>query len=173
MIAEGDSIAALRYGSSEDASGSGVIVERGIGLTDIGLIDQHFTRRHRLGRLLMACVEQRQQLGFGIGEGSGLRLYGNGELEAIGAEGVVVLAIDPAAVRLAPGNPDPSGIQISVLPPGERFAVGALAQGSLPSVAGRHLLEEALTAFADDYRAAASASGLAFDAERWQSTLSA
>lgn len=173
MIAEGDSVAALRYGSSEDASGSGVIVERGIGLTDIGLIDQHFNRRHRLGRLLMACVEQRQQFGFGIGEGSGLRLFGDGDIEAIGNEGVVLVAIDPAAVRLAPGNPDPSGIQISVLPPGERFTIRSLDRSPLPSVAGQRLLDEALRALEDDYRAAASSHGLPFDPARWQSTLSA
>jgi cyanophycinase len=59
MIAEGDSVDALRFGSDEDASTAGVVVERGIGLTRLGLIDQNFLRRRRLGRLLIACVEQR------------------------------------------------------------------------------------------------------------------
>jgi cyanophycinase len=101
MIAEGDSVDALRFGSDEDASTSGVVVERGIGLTRLGLIDQNFVRRRRLGRLLIACVEQRQRFGFGLCEGSGMIVHGNDrEIEAIGAPGVVI-----AETRPRPGAP--------------------------------------------------------------------
>jgi hypothetical protein len=173
MIAEGDSVAALRYGSSEDASGSGVIVERGIGLTDIGLIDQHFTQRHRLGRLLMACVEQEQRLGFGIGEGSGLKLYGNGDLEAIGDAGVVMVTLDFARVTLAPGNPDPSGIRIQLLAPGQRRPIRDITNTHQDCVDGRRLLNDAIESLEKDFREASAAGAARFDIEDWQATISA
>ena len=68
MIAEGDSESALRYGGSEDAGCSGVVIEQGIGLTSFGLIDQNFLSRHRLGRLLVACASQHCSYGFGLCE---------------------------------------------------------------------------------------------------------
>ncbi|MEE4204111.1 MAG: cyanophycinase [Halieaceae bacterium] len=173
MIAEGDSVAALRYGSSEDASGSGGIVERGIGLTDIGLIDQHFTQRHRLGRLLMACVEQKQRMGFGIGEGSGLKLYGNGDLEAIGDAGVVMVTLDFARVTLAPGNPDPSGIRIHLLTPGQRLPISDIASTHQHCVDGRRLLNEAIDSLEKDFREASAAGAARFDIKDWQATISA
>ncbi|MEO1080401.1 MAG: cyanophycinase [Pseudomonadota bacterium] len=172
MIAEGDSVAALRYGSSEDASGSGAIIEPGIGLSRLGLIDQHFVRRHRLGRLLIACCAQGQRFGFGLCEGSGMIIHGGDrEIEAIGRTGVVIAHLDLGRVRMAPGAPDPSGISLSILEPGRRVAIDDIADAASDrSSIGTGLLESALQDMERDYERALGDSA-PFDAGRWQQTI--
>lgn len=173
MIAEGDSVAALRYGSSEDASGSGAIVEPGIGLSRLGLIDQHFVRRSRLGRLLIACAEQHQRFGFGLCEGSGMIVHGGDrEIEAVGQSGVVVAELDLNSVRLAPGRPDPTGIRLYILEPGQRVTLDALpAATSQRSAMATGLLESALADMARDYHQALGNSAAVFELPRWQETI--
>ena len=173
MIAEGDSVAALRYGSSEDASGAGAIVEAGIGLSRLGLIDQHFVRRSRLGRLLIACAEQRQRFGFGLCEGSGMIVHGGDrEIEALGQSGVVIAELDLDHVGLAPGRPDPTGIRLYILEPGMRVSLEALsAATSQRSELATGLLESALVDMARDYRRALGESADHFDVPRWQATI--
>ena len=173
MIAEGDSISALRYGSSEDASFSGVIVERGIGLTRLGLIDQNFVRRHRLGRLLMACAEQQQRFGFGLCENSGLIIHGaQQQIEAFGESGVVIVELDLHQTRLAPRIPDPTGIRIYILEPGERISLEELAaRTSNRSAAATRLLEDALADMQEDARLALGATDTGFDAASWLGTI--
>jgi len=173
MIAEGDSVAALRYGSSEDASGSGAIVEPAIGLCRLGLIDQHFVRRHRLGRLLIACAEQRQRFGFGLCEGSGMIVHGGDrEIEAIGRMGVVIARLDLDQVRLAPGVPDPTGIRLSILEPGQRVSLEALpAPTEDGSVMASDLLDSALDDMARDYQRALGDGAARFDGQSWRATV--
>lgn len=173
MIAEGDSVAALRYGSSEDASGAGAIVEPGIGLTRLGLIDQHFVRRRRLGRLLIACAEQRQRFGFGLCEGSGMIIHGGDrEIEAVGQSGVVIAELDTDCVRLAPGRPDPRGIRLFVLEPGQRVTLENLpAATSQRSAMATGLLESTLADMERDYHSALGERADRFDGLRWQETM--
>lgn len=173
MIAEGDSVAAWRYGSSEDASFSGVVVERGIGLTRLGLIDQNFLRRHRLGRLLMACSAQQQRFGFGLCEGAGMIIHGNErEIEAIGSNGVVVVELDLDRVRLAPKVPDPAGVRLYMLEPGQRVRLDDLAGATAErSAAATMLLQEALHDLARDYQLALGGSEQVFNSPQWLQTL--
>lgn len=173
MIAEGDSVAALRYGSTEDASGSGVVVERGIGATRLGLIDQNFVRRHRLGRLLMACAQQQQRFGFGLCEGSGMVVHGDGrDIEAIGDVGVIIVELALERVRFAPRVPDPSGIRLYILEPGKRVSLDELAaQTAERSTAATALLREAIDDLAKDYQLAIGSGVHSFDAPRWLQTL--
>jgi hypothetical protein len=173
MIAEGDSVAALRYGSSEDASGSGAIVEPGIGLTRLGLIDQHFVRRRRLGRLLVACSEQRQRFGFGLCEGSGMIVHGGDrEIEAIGRCGVVITELDFERLRFTTGRPDPTGIRLYILEPGQRVTLENLAAAtSERSAAATRLLQNALEDLEEDVSRALDDSGGVFDGRQWQQTI--
>lgn len=173
MIAEGSSTDAMRYGSSEDAGGSGVIVERGIGLTHLGIVDQNFLRRHRLGRLLMACAEQRQRFGFGLCEGGGMIIHGSErEVEAIGDAGTVIVELNLDRVRLAPGVPDPSGIRIHLLEPGQRVSVEDLAAHTAhQSSSAVAMLRDALEDLAEDYRSALGENARRFDQPRWLQTL--
>lgn len=175
MIAEGDSLAALRYGSSEDAGFSGVVIERGIGLTRLGIIDQHFVRRRRLGRLLIACAQQQQRFGFGLSEGSGLLVHGDGqEIEAVGKLGVVIAELELQRVRFAPHNPDPTGIRLYILEPGKRVRLDQLAASTQNhSRAARDMLKLAVNDLAADYRAAQGERGQFFNTPDWQRTLAA
>jgi len=173
MIAEGDSVAALRYGSSEDASGSGAIVEPGIGLTRLGLVDQHFVRRRRLGRLLVACAEQRQRFGFGLCEGSGMIVHGGDrEIEAIGRHGVLIAELDFERLRFTTGRPDPTGIRLYILEPGQRVTLENLAAAtSERSAAATRLLQHALQDLEEDVGLALNESRGVFDGRRWQQTI--
>lgn len=173
MIAEGDSVSALRYGSSEDASFSGVVVEQGLGLTRLGLVDQHFMQRRRLGRLLMACVEQRQRFGFGLCENGGMIVHGSGaRIEAIGEAGVIIVELDLERVRLAPRVPDPAGIRLYVLEPGKQVALTELAtQTAANGAVAAQLMESALRDLEEDYRLALGPESASFNLNRWRTVL--
>lgn len=155
MIVDGDSEAALRYGSSEDAGFSGVVIERGIGLTSFGFIDQNFLSRRRLGRLLVACASQRASYGFGLCEESGLILTGGERaVRAIGRTGVVVAALDTGRVRLRPPEFSPAGISLSLIEPGTDFHLDTIAADAVDhSGAGLALLERAVEDLVHDYNA--------------------
>jgi cyanophycinase len=77
MISGGDSIGALLHGASfrtgaSPAEEKGVGLMKGLGFFPGGLVDQHFTQRGRLGRLIVAAAEARQKLAFGIDEDTAL-----------------------------------------------------------------------------------------------------
>lgn len=171
MITDGDSVAALRYGSSEDASFSGVVVERGISVSTLGLIDQNFLERRRLGRLLMACAQQKIRYGFGLCEGSAMVVCGSERsVEALGAQGVLIAEMDLTRVCLAPETADPEGIRLYWLEPGQRASLDTLAADTAAhSATARALLERALDDLAEDFREATG--GQALPPGRWQSLL--
>jgi cyanophycinase len=155
MIAGGDSEDALRDGSSGDAGAEGIVVERGIGLLGHGLVDQNFLERHRLGRLLVACVAQRVRYGFGLCEGSGIVLHGGERvLRAFGDRGLVVAQLDPARARLGRNDWSPDGITLRVLEPGQAFHLDTAAGDSgHPSAEGGALLERVIADLASDLAA--------------------
>ena len=155
MIAEGDSDAALRYGASEDAGFSGVVIEQGIGLNTFGLIDQNFLSRRRLGRLLVACAGARSSYGFGLCEESGLIISGGERrVRAIGRNGVVVASLDLPRVRLEPPDFSPNGIGLSLIEPGADFHLDTIAADAVDhSGAGLAWLERAVEDLVHDYNA--------------------
>jgi cyanophycinase len=59
-------------------------------LIDGVIIDTHFVRRGRIGRLFQAVVSNPRILGIGLGEDTGLLITNNNEMEAIGS-GLVIL----------------------------------------------------------------------------------
>ena len=92
MICGGSSDDALLYGTSPDPWYRGVVVQEGMGVFREGLIDQHFVSRHRLGRLLVACLEEGVRYGFGLPEEAGFASTGGGhKVQALGGAGTVVL----------------------------------------------------------------------------------
>ena len=161
MIAEGDSEAALRYGGSEDAGCSGVVIERGIGLTSFGLIDQNFLNRHRLGRLLVACANQHSHYGFGLCEESGMIIHGSERrIEAIGKTGVIVASLDRPRVRLAPPHFNPEGIRLNFVEPESSFHLDTTATDAMDhSGTALALLERAIQDLVADYNRAQPSRG--------------
>ncbi len=74
-----------------------VHLAKGLGLAPNLIIDQHFRRRDRLGRLLTALSYNPGLLGVGIDEDTAALFDGSGVLSVLGAGSVTV--VDPAGLR--------------------------------------------------------------------------
>lgn len=107
MIAGGSSEGALVEGIRGEDEEDGVLIERGLGFFETGVLDQHFLARGRIGRLLVAVREHPEiDVGFGIDENTAMIVDGS-SAEVVGASGVVVVdgrggaSGDPLRVTLA------------------------------------------------------------------------
>jgi cyanophycinase-like exopeptidase len=87
MIVGGETGLHLRRDAVDLAPGLGVITRL--------IIDQHFSQRKRLGRLLTAVALEPGKLGVGIDEDTAIVYYGSGEIEVIGSGQVFVLGRQP------------------------------------------------------------------------------
>ena len=63
----------------------------GLGLVSMAIIDQHFSQRRRLTRLLSALAQRPDLLGVGIDENTGLVITINESIEVIGDGSVTIL----------------------------------------------------------------------------------
>ncbi|HEX2011454.1 MAG TPA: cyanophycinase [Roseateles sp.] len=133
-----DALQALRGGLRE-----GREIDRGLGFVGPALlIDQHFLRRGRIGRLLPLMQAKGYRVGLGVEENSAVVIKGS-MLEVIGGKGA--LLVDLGQARHDPGMAqfNVRGALLSFLAPGDRHD---LATGhSLPAarkLAGRRLLLE-------------------------------
>lgn len=104
----------------------GVEIDRGFGLLPAGLlVDQHFVKRGRIGRLLPMMAAQGLPLGLGVEEDSAALLHPGSPaptLEVLGRHGVVVA--DLAGARI--GSPAPLALQdarLHWLRPGDRMSL--------------------------------------------------
>jgi cyanophycinase len=102
----------------------------GLGIITRLIIDQHFSQRERLGRLLTAVALEPGCLGVGIDEDTAIVYSGKGQLEVIGSGQVFVLDGSRAAAnsveRTPPSRPFTlSGVLLHVLTVGDRFDVRA------------------------------------------------
>jgi cyanophycinase len=76
---------------------SGVVLAPGLGLTNRVIIDQHFNRRLRMGRLLAALSFNPFACGLGIDENTAGFIAPDGVMEVVGHGTITV--IDPANLR--------------------------------------------------------------------------
>jgi cyanophycinase len=74
-----------------------VQMAKGLGLAPHLVIDQHFRRRDRLGRLLTALSYNPEPLGLGIDEDTAAILQGDGTMQVLGSGAVTV--IDASGMR--------------------------------------------------------------------------
>jgi cyanophycinase len=120
MITGGETGLHLRRDAVDLAPGLGVITRL--------IIDQHFSQRKRLGRLLTAVALEPSKLGVGIDEDTAIVYYGSGEIEVIGSGQVFVVDGSRATVH-GLDETDPagrfslSGAVLHVLTAGDRFDV--------------------------------------------------
>lgn len=104
----------------------------GLGLLPAAVVDQHFSERRRLARLLSALAQRPDLLGVGIDEDTALVVERGEAIEVIG-KGVVTL-VDPSQARTNVDDLDADeqiemlGLQLHTLPAGHRYAV----RGGLP-----------------------------------------
>lgn len=81
----------IYQGSSSEALLKGEVkITSGLSFIDNVIIDTHFVKRGRIGRLFQAVVGNPKLLGIGLGEDTGLLITSNNMMEAIGS-GLVIL----------------------------------------------------------------------------------
>ena len=81
----------IYQGSSSEALLKGEVkITSGLGLIDEVVIDTHFVKRGRIGRLFQAVVGNPKVMGIGLGEDTGLLIKKGKDMEAIGS-GLVIL----------------------------------------------------------------------------------
>jgi len=89
MISAGQPTEAMLMGDIETSSG--------LGFFDSCIIDTHFIKRGRFGRLAYSVVANPSCIGFGLGEDTALILTGGTKMECLGS-GMVII-IDSAEIR--------------------------------------------------------------------------
>ena len=119
MITGGDSQDSI-LAPDPTGSGSPVTMDRGPGFWPGGLVDQHFLRRGRWGRLLAALMQShRHSLGIGIGENTAAFINGNTVL--VKGSGAVVV-MDTGSVKSPTGSARMiSGLVLHYLQEGDRM----------------------------------------------------
>lgn len=131
MIAGGSSEAAFTDG----VRGEGVRLAEGMGFLPDLLVDQHFLARGRVGRLIVALLEEpRISLGAGVDENTALVVHGDRAWVA-GRSGVVL--VDATGTTREGGSPaEARGLRLELLGPGDTVDLGTLAvragEGKVP-----------------------------------------
>ncbi len=153
MIGGGDSYPALKKGLAE---GVGPVLDApsntirytagGLGFFNYGVLDSHFSRRTREGRLLRATKESGMDYGFGIDENTSLvvgRPDANGRthFSVIGAAGVFIADVRSAtASGSATGNYSIAGVVAHYLTAGDTAEIDAAGQLTVTLAASKPLL---------------------------------
>lgn len=104
MIYEGNAIRAHLKGE--------VKITTGLGLIDDVIIDSHFEKRGRFGRLSQAIATNPQCIGIGLGEDTGMLITDGNKMEAIGSG--LVMIIDGHEIRHSNIADIPDGNPISI-----------------------------------------------------------
>jgi len=130
MILDGDSLGALNEGVID--AGTNInkyefvppYVVRGLGFFKYGMIDQHFDKRSRLGRLIVAVNEKgnKKQLAYGIDENTAMVVNNNNETaEILGSGGITIVDLTKAVQD--PNNDlfDMTNIRVSYLTKGDKI----------------------------------------------------
>lgn len=114
----------------------GVILAPGLGLINKIILDQHFSQRNRLGRLLSAVSYNPFAIGFGICEDTATFIDPDGIVEVVGSG--VVTVIDPSNVEyssMAVAHEGDSitliGLKLHMLSEGSSFDLNTL-KASIP-----------------------------------------
>ena len=97
MISGGTSLEAATYGVVDDPDQPGMLLEPGLGFFPWGMVDQHFIKRGRFGRLVVAMAASGAKRGFGIDENTALFVEGN-IARVIGEYGAFVFDLEAAKV---------------------------------------------------------------------------
>ncbi|TWI68941.1 cyanophycinase [Pseudoduganella lurida] len=99
----------------------------GLGFVQRVVIDQHFSERHRLARLLSIVAQNPYLLGIGIDEDTALVVERGVGIEVIGAGSVTVVdgrhVVSNVADIAAGGTPQMIDVRLHLLPSGSSFAL--------------------------------------------------
>lgn len=125
-------------GSSTESFVKGAVLLRtGMSFLPEMIIDTHFIRRGRFGRLAEAIATFPSRVGVGLAEDTGLIIRGGDEMTVIGSGMVIVF--DPGYVThnnhaiLREGTPmSMSNLKVHILSNGDRFSLGSKEVSVLP-----------------------------------------
>ena len=129
----------LAYGRAHRNPVKGTVgVSTGFGFLEGVIIDQHFSQRRRLSRLLTAVAQNADLMGIGIDEdtallieaGKGIEVIGDGAVTVVDGRGMVS-NIESIGLRRMPEMLD---IRMHILPAGARHALARAGETSAPSV---------------------------------------
>lgn len=109
-----------------------VITAEGFGLLPDAIVDQHFFRRKRYGRLLTLVVEREPHLGVGIDESTALIVGADGHWRVAGESGAVIYDARRATRAAGGRQVQASGVTVHVLTAGGTFdpRTGRVALGT-------------------------------------------
>jgi cyanophycinase len=126
MICNGDSLNAVIEGSGFQAAGScdesrGVCLTTGLGFFTHGLTDQHFFKRGRLGRSIVALLATNPTgMAMGIDEDTAAVCRGD-EMEVIGSSGVLLIDCSRAVMTMTKSGLKAENVVLDYLEEGDRY----------------------------------------------------
>ena len=130
----------LAYGKAELLPEKGAVgLGAGYGFLHGVVIDQHFSERNRLARLLSIVAQNPHLIGIGIDEDTALQVEAGGALEVLGSGAVTI--IDGRAVISNVSDianhavPELIGVQLHLLPTGSRYGIGSGEPQAPPALA--------------------------------------
>ncbi|MFN7176280.1 MAG: cyanophycinase [Thermaurantiacus sp.] len=137
MITRGDSLIAmlapvLRDGiGTSGRDGGQMAMAVGLGFFPWGIVDQHFDRRARLGRLSRALLapgmQERYPRGFGIDENTAMVVnLATGEARAVGAGSVTLVDSGRATSRDVRGRLEADDLRLGLANSGDRIAIATM-----------------------------------------------
>ena len=97
MFSGGTSLEAAAFGVVGDADKPGILLAPGLGFFPWGIVDQHFIKRGRFGRMVVGMQASGAKRGFGIDENTALFVEGK-TARVIGEYGVFVFDLQEATV---------------------------------------------------------------------------
>lgn len=133
MTLAGTSAGAAAMSRAMIAQGTAIVVPQkdvisldlGLNLLPQALVDQHFSQRRRLSRLLSAVALRPDLIGIGVDEDTALLVDGGRAIEVIGRSSVTF--VDGVGMETNLGQAQPQdrlemvGVQLHVLPAGRRY----------------------------------------------------
>jgi len=144
MICDGAPIDAVLKGAHYQvdtcSSEPGVSITRGLGFMDAGLVDQHFFKRGRLGRLITALNHLQTTLGIGIDEDTAAVFHGKTKtIEVVGNSGVLIVDTSKASIKMTENGLKAGNVVVHYLEQGDFYDIGT---GKFTISPNRKLIEK-------------------------------
>ncbi|RAU83324.1 cyanophycinase [Pontibacter arcticus] len=128
----------IKGGSASESLLKGAVkIAQGLDLLDSVIIDTHFVKRARFGRLMEAVVSHPNTIGIGLGEDTGVLITDGHMIETIGSNLVVV--VDGHNVGYTNIKETGTGRPISI----ENMVMHVLAKGNIYDIESRKFFRDA------------------------------
>jgi len=122
MISGGDSFSALQRGAGSGEADKGVSLMRGPGFFTYGTVDQHFSQRGRLGRLIVAASAAGSKLAFGIDEDTAMVVdFAEEKITAAGRGTVTVVNLESAKICTGKAGIEARDVLVSSMESGDSY----------------------------------------------------